>query len=30
MGAEIFSHPWYDDRVSTLWDPNYLGPAAWS
>lgn len=31
MGAEPFSRPWYDDRVTTLWDPgNPFGPAAWS
>ncbi len=30
MGAEIFSQPWYDDRVTTLWDPgNPFGPPSW-
>ncbi len=31
MVTEQVSRPWYDDRVTTLWDPNYpFGPAAWS
>jgi len=31
MGAEIYSRPWYDDRTTTLWDPeNPFGPPAWS
>ncbi len=31
MDAAQVSRPWYDDRVTTLWDPNYpFGPAAWS
>ncbi len=28
MGHEQVSRPWYDDRVTTLWDPNYpFGPS---